>query len=156
VGEPTVEDRVMLLSGIGHELGLPLDHIDVAWEHFWRLPPAEQVTYALDVAVASRVLPAEMSLAQIRRSLMLHVINIDAMRRYVARPVSCPLVILRASEELSLTPRDPALGWGGLTTGRVEVLTVPGNHFSMLREPHVQIVAERLRGYLEAATGAGA
>lgn len=155
-GEPGAEDRGALLSGVGDALGLPLGEIDVAWDHFWRLAPPEQVAYALDVAVAAGALPPEVSLAQLRRLLTLHLVNIDAMRRYVARPISCPLVVLRASEELSVTSRDGALGWNAMTTGSVEVLTVPGNHFSMLREPHVRIAAARLRGCLEAARRAGA
>lgn len=152
-GELTEDDRATIVSGFAHDLGVSLDHVSVAWDHVWRLPPDEQVTYILDVVLAGRVLPEGISLTQVRRSLKLHLINIDAMRRYVARPVSCPIVLLRASEELSVTPRDPALGWGGLTTGSLDVLSVPGTHFTMLREPHVQILAERLRPHLVAAIG---
>lgn len=150
-GELTDEDLATIVSGVGHDLGVSLAHVNVAWDHFWRLPPDEQVTYILDLVLDARVLPEGMNLTPVRRSLRLHLTNIDAMRRYVARPISCPILLLRASEELSVTPRDPALGWGGLTTSRMDVLTVPGTHFTMLREPHVQIVAERLRRRLDAA-----
>jgi amino acid adenylation domain-containing protein len=149
-GEPTDEDRAVILSGFAHDLGVSLDHVNVAWDHFWRLSPDEQVTYVLDVVLAGRVLPDGVSLTQIRRALRLHATNIDAMRRYVARPIACPVVLLRASEELSVTPREPAMGWEGLTTRGMDVLTVPGNHFTMLREPHVQIIAEHLRRRLDA------
>ena len=42
-------------------------------------------------------------------------------------------------------PQDPTLGWGKLATGGIEVQPVPGNHYTILREPHVQVLAERLR-----------
>jgi thioesterase domain-containing protein len=152
---PAAEDRATILGGLAHDFGIPLDRLDMAWDHFWSLAPDEQVTYALDLAISGRVLPQEISLARVRRALKLHVTNIEAMRRYLATPLGCPIVLLRASEELSLAPRDPDLGWGELTRSGVEVLTVPGNHFTMLREPHVQIVAERLRRCLDVAMPAG-
>jgi thioesterase domain-containing protein len=153
-GEPSAEDQARIVSGFAHDLGVSLDHVNVAWDHFWRLPPEDQVGHIVDLALAGRVLPGAISLTQIRRSLTLHLTNIDAMRRYVARPVTCPIVLFRASEELSHMPRDRALGWTGLTTRDLEVLTVPGTHFTMLREPHVQIVAEHLRPRLDAAMAA--
>jgi thioesterase domain-containing protein/acyl carrier protein len=153
-GELSSEDQALIVGGFAHDLGFSLDQVDVAWDHFWRLPPADQVTYILDLLLARGVLPETIPLTQVRRALRLHLTSIAAMRAYVARPVSCPILLLRASEELSVTPRDPALGWAGLTTSDLDVLSVPGTHFTMLREPHVQIVAERLRLRLEAAMGA--
>jgi thioesterase domain-containing protein len=58
---------------------------------------------------------------------------------------------LRASERSGVVPQDSTLGWGKLATGGVEVQTVPGNHYTMLREPHVQVLAERLRAILREA-----
>ena len=45
----------------------------------------------------------------------------------------------------------PDNGWGRLAAGGVEVKVVPGNHLIMLREPHVQILAEELRVCLDKA-----
>jgi syringomycin synthetase protein SyrE len=46
---------------------------------------------------------------------------------------------------------DPLLGWGGLAEGGVELHQVPGEHVSMLQEPHVRVVGETLRRCLEQA-----
>jgi thioesterase domain-containing protein len=43
--------------------------------------------------------------------------------------------------------RDPALGWGRLST-RVEVYEVPGNHLMMMEQPHVRALAEALHACL--------
>ena len=153
-GAPTAEDRAMLASGFAHDLGVSIDHMRVSWDHMWSLPPADQVGYALDVALSQRLLPPEVSVAQVRRYLQLHVTHIEAMRRYTPAPIACPIALIRASEAVSLAPRDPALGWDELTTAGLQVLPVPGNHFTILREPHVQIVAERLRACLDAVAGA--
>ena len=40
---------------------------------------------------------------------------------------------------------EPDWGWGQFADGPVEVYTIPGDHVSMLREPHVQVLAEQLK-----------
>ena len=46
---------------------------------------------------------------------------------------------------------DPQMGWGWLAGGGVEVHEVSGNHTDMLREPHVQVLADKLRTCLDQA-----
>jgi len=46
------------------------------------------------------------------------------------------------SSELS---KNSALGWSHFADGKVEIETVPGSHVSMLREPYVKILAEKLQ-----------
>ena len=50
------------------------------------------------------------------------------------------LVLLRALDD----PRDPYKRWGGMSVGGLDVYEVPGSHFTMLMEPHVQQVAVQL------------
>lgn len=45
----------------------------------------------------------------------------------------------------------PYKGWGRVASEGVDQYNVPGNHFSMLREPNVRILGEQLRQYIEAA-----
>lgn len=45
------------------------------------------------------------------------------------------------------------LGWGPFSTHPVEVLVVPGRHISMLAEPHVGALAQRLSGLLSREQG---
>jgi len=46
---------------------------------------------------------------------------------------------------------DPHKGWKKLTNGEFTAYEVPGNHSSMLREPHVQVLAEKLQACLDIA-----
>ncbi len=48
---------------------------------------------------------------------------------------------------------DPQGGWGSLVTGDLEVYHVPGDHIGIITEPHVQVLAARLRDCLELSTG---
>jgi thioesterase domain-containing protein len=43
-----------------------------------------------------------------------------------------------------LAAADPCRGWSRYATLPIRVHTVPGNHFSMLEEPHVMRLAELL------------
>jgi thioesterase domain-containing protein len=47
--------------------------------------------------------------------------------------------------------RDSTFGWRQLSMEAVEIHSVPGDHVTMMVEPHVQILAERLRASLEKA-----
>ena len=42
-------------------------------------------------------------------------------------------------------------GWGKLAAGGVEIRVVPGHHLTILREPHVRVLAEELRVCLDKA-----
>jgi thioesterase domain-containing protein len=49
------------------------------------------------------------------------------------------------------SPDEEDLGWSRVVSGPVEIFPVPGNHLSLMAEPHVRVLAERLRGCLERA-----
>lgn len=46
---------------------------------------------------------------------------------------------------------DPLLGWEKRVTAGVRVYDVPGGHSSMLQEPNVQVMAEEMQTYIDAA-----
>jgi amino acid adenylation domain-containing protein len=48
-------------------------------------------------------------------------------------------------------PRDPFRGWEKLATEGIDLHLVPGDHFSMMREPHVNVLAEQLRLSIESS-----
>lgn len=66
------------------------------------------------------------------------------------------LVLFRASQGIGLdTPFidffvDPALGWERRASGGVRVIDVPGGHTSMLQEPNVRVLADRLQEAIDA------
>ena len=48
---------------------------------------------------------------------------------------------------------DPLLGWQKRITGTVRCFDVPGGHFSMLQEPHVQAMAASMQAFIDQALG---
>ena len=76
--------------------------------------------------------------------------NLLALKRY--RPKTYPggLTLFRATppegEEL---PWDPWTAWRHLAVGGVTLHCVPGDHNTLVNEPHVQVLAEKLKAELE-------
>lgn len=73
-----------------------------------------------------------------------------AIRSYKPQPYSGSVLLLRAArlpERANLTPQfvDETLGWRKVATGRLEVCSVPGDHFELLKEPNVCALANYLK-----------
>ncbi|MEO1377483.1 MAG: hypothetical protein AAFW70_25030, partial [Cyanobacteria bacterium J06635_10] len=45
--------------------------------------------------------------------------------------------------------QEPTWGWNQFSSKEVEIHIVPGNHISMMSEPHVQVLAEKMQQSLE-------
>ncbi len=69
--------------------------------------------------------------------------NYLAEKQYVPRRYPEGVTFFSAVEEVSALENE--FGWQTLATGGVEVISVPGNHQSMIEEPHVQGLAEQLQ-----------
>jgi thioesterase domain-containing protein len=74
-------------------------------------------------------------------------------RRYVPGPAAGPVVIL-ASQQFYDRAGGLDLGWGALLQPGWESYEVPGDHNSMIAEPHVHVLAARLAESLERAHAA--
>jgi thioesterase domain-containing protein len=78
-------------------------------------------------------------------------INRQALARYQPSVYPHRLTLFRACGEGAAGLTDPEVGWGPLAGGGVEVLEVPGLHLTMLDEPHVRFLGERLMARLQKA-----
>jgi amino acid adenylation domain-containing protein len=76
--------------------------------------------------------------------------NIDAMMNYEPKSYPGRITFLRASERLGGPRYDPAQDWRLLAADGVDVHMMPGNHYSMLKEPAVLALADRLKVCLNA------
>jgi amino acid adenylation domain-containing protein len=55
------------------------------------------------------------------------------------------IVVFRVPKQPYWRIRDKAMGWGAWARGGVEVHEITGHHGTFLREPHVQVLAEKLQ-----------
>ena len=75
-------------------------------------------------------------------------VNNQAQFRYVPRPYTGAIDLFITSEQQALTHPDPTMGWKQLSVEDVAIHPVAGNHLSMLQEPYVKELAERLNTLL--------
>jgi amino acid adenylation domain-containing protein len=79
----------------------------------------------------------------------------QAFRVYVPKPYPGRVTLFRARTR-SLFDQSPTdLGWSRLAQGGVDVRIIPGHHESILREPHIQMLARELKEALAASRGTG-
>ena len=79
--------------------------------------------------------------------------NAMAARNYVSQPYPGKVVLFMASESISSNKQLLRTDWDRLALGGMEVLEVPGDHVTMIEEPHVPVLAGQLRACLDALPG---
>ncbi|NQE32467.1 type I polyketide synthase [Microcoleus asticus] len=141
----TEDDTAILLYllGVGFNLSLSMDVLQ-------KLAPDEQLLYFLEqVKIANRVVPPDFGLPQIRQFLHLFKVHAQSMLNYIPQTYGGRIIFFRATEQNEVNAKNPELPWIEVATGGVEVREVPGNHITMNYPPHVQVMAEQLRVYLD-------
>ena len=73
----------------------------------------------------------------------------NAWENYDPMPYKGRVVIIRGSKQPRGIYSDPTLGWGGLIEGELKLYEIPAYHNTILREPHVQLLAEKVRECLD-------
>ncbi len=145
-------DDTKLLALLPIQLGYPLEKsLSVRYDDLHRLDFEEQLNYVLERARMANIMPPDAGLSQIRRLLKVYKANIQAMQSYIPQVYPSRITLFRASEGLAEDHQDPSLGWREFAAGGVEVYTLPGDHYTMVREPHVQVLAGRLAACLDEA-----
>jgi thioesterase domain-containing protein len=76
--------------------------------------------------------------------------NSLAVREYVPQVYDGRVTLFWASEDLR-TSVDLVEGWRVLAGGGMEVHEVPGSHLDIVKEPHVDVLARKLRRCLDQA-----
>jgi thioesterase domain-containing protein len=98
------------------------------------------------------MMPTDLDISQFERLFRIFSDNLRATYEY--RPSVYPgrIIFMRPAERLGEALFTESSGeqtdWHGLAAGGVELETVPGDHFTMVREPHVGALAARLEGYM--------
>ena len=75
----------------------------------------------------------------------------QAFEKYVPQIYPGKITLFRAANRSQENHTNPMLGWEGLAADGLEIHEVPGDHGSMIVEPHVGALAERLRGCIDKA-----
>lgn len=77
--------------------------------------------------------------------------HVRALMAHRAKPYRGRVTLFRTGGHQFICSYDPEFGWGEYAQGGVAVRIVPGEHESILEEPHVSAVAKELRACLQVA-----
>ncbi|MGY3677880.1 amino acid adenylation domain-containing protein [Streptomyces sp. TE33382] len=140
-------DRAVLLGGFVHDLaglaGVPAPRYDEAVLR--GLPPDRQEGALLDLLERAALVPEGIR-EDMRDRIRVFEANTRALLRHRPGPVDGRLVLLSARQQ----PRRPKTRpWRVLARGGFELHTVPGDHHTMMQQPHLTTLAESLRGVLD-------
>ncbi|MFI5571776.1 amino acid adenylation domain-containing protein [Streptomyces sp. NPDC051740] len=117
-----------------------------------RASPEERFTHMARVASERGVLPSGSSGAVIRRLFDVYRANWRATLAYRPPREDQDLTLIRAAEPLPAVlsamhgaartrHQDPCNGWSAMTSGRIHTVHVPGDHLTMMEQPHVAQLA---------------
>jgi thioesterase domain-containing protein/acyl carrier protein len=113
-------------------------HLNIRYAEIKRLPIDEQWAFIQEKAQQKAGVPA----ADIRRLADVCKAHLAAIGQFTPPTYAGPVVLLRATQ-----PRRRLDKRWKMVCPQLQVERVPGNHFNMLRPPHVNTLAERLSHY---------
>ncbi|HEX8559851.1 MAG TPA: amino acid adenylation domain-containing protein, partial [Pyrinomonadaceae bacterium] len=148
-----VADDAALFSGFAVNLGVTPERLAAAPERLLGAGTEERLEWILEEARRAQLLPPDASLARLRRSFDLYLSTVKALENYRPPASPVPVALLRAA---GAGEGAEAADWSRLSTAKLDVWDVPGDHLTMMREPHVSALAEILRARLAEAERPGA
>lgn len=139
-----LEDDAAILAYLAGDITLSLDYLR-------QLTLNEQLTYVLEQMKAANRLPPQTDLYHAERILRVVRANYKAMWSYTPQPYNGRILYFRASDRSGGFAPNPELPWIELSTGGIEIHVVPGNHHTMLNQPHIQVLAQVLKRSIDQA-----
>jgi len=85
----------------------------------------------------------------IRPMLRVFYANSQAVLNYVPQAYPGRVNLFRTKVQSNIAEEDSSMGWDKLAVGGTEVHHIPGNHLTMLRKPHIQVLAAQLKACIE-------
>ncbi|MCP5008189.1 MAG: amino acid adenylation domain-containing protein, partial [Planctomycetes bacterium] len=125
------------------------EEITLSLEHLRQLTPDEQLNYVIEQGKEVDLFPPDVDLAQVQRFLKIYKNSVEASQRYQPHSYNGRIILFKAGDGADNESLEPDFGWGDHATGGVEIIRVPGNHQDMVKSPHVQVLTEQLKLYLQ-------
>ncbi|WP_292877333.1 non-ribosomal peptide synthetase [Nostoc sp. NMS1] len=136
--------------------------VEFSYETLLTLDAEAKLNYLAERLKVANLLPPQVGTKQLRGFLKVSKATGEAFDFYLPQHVyPSQITCFRASEvnsddvsslfEYSEILQDPALGWNEFSSKTVEVHIVPGDHVTMMTQPHVLTLADRLQTCIEKA-----
>ncbi|MGB9120881.1 MAG: alpha/beta fold hydrolase, partial [Candidatus Angelobacter sp.] len=156
-------DAAAELISFALHLGVTVDRIRSTGSDILALSLHEQMEFILREGQQAGLLSKQMKIEELTALWRSFVANMKVAEGYIAGRYQGGITLLRAETPLGVEDQhgeaaaDEFLpGWQKLVTNGVEMLRVPGDHFTMVREPRVRILARHLAARIQKALSARA
>ena len=134
------DDAAILLFIADHMLKLNINSLSL--NDLRKLAFEEQISCILELTEERKGFEA----SQIQQLVQVIRANHEARKNYSPRIYPEKFIFFRAEEPLEKdTIYHPEHFWLEFAGGGIEINTVPGNHFTMNYQPHVQAIAEKIK-----------
>ena len=151
VHDRNLDDTTLILD-IGQLLGHVFqEEMKLSREDIEGLQVDEQLAYVAHRLEDARLLPKESGINHLRCLLTLYKAHLQMHQKY--SPASfrlLPIMLLRADENIDDQKIDEDMGWGRYSSQPVVAHYVPGDHVTMMTQPHVGKLAKVLMEVIEA------
>jgi amino acid adenylation domain-containing protein len=120
------------------------------WESLMRAKSKQNATLNQSKESQLRIL-SELAIVPMLR---VFYANSQAVLDYVPQAYSSRINLFRTNDRSSIGTEDPSLSWDRLAEGGTEIHHLPGNHLTMLRKPHIQVLAAQLKACIDTSHNA--
>ncbi len=110
--------------------------------------PSQQIKVFRVRSASAKLIPDEADETMAIRIMQLFQSNVEAVVRYRPQPYAGRVDLYQAEELMVPARRQPHTEWSGLCP-QLHLHHVPGNHLTMIHEPHVQVLADRIAEVLD-------
>ena len=149
INMPENQDEAMFLGALAKDIGNIFGkNLSIAVDELGKLLPDEQLNHVLEQAKAANVLPPEIELEQMQHLVKVFKANTLAMYNYKPKPYAGKITLFSATDKAPELKEDSTHGWGKLAQ-EIDTYQLPGDHYSTIKEPNVQILAEYLKNHLK-------
>ncbi len=139
-------DDLRIVQAFARDLGLPADVLPALGPEERERGEVAYLRKTLETARSRGMMPEDLDLARMQHLYGIFRINLMALLKYRPESYGGRITLLRSGKRgvMDRLFGKKSYGWERVVRGRIEVRTVPGTHYSMLSEPHLEKVAREV------------
>jgi thioesterase domain-containing protein/acyl carrier protein len=145
--DANLEDDIGILCFIVDQIGAYFQKIiKVTPEELVELDQVSQFEYVLQLLQYHEVIPPDSGRNLVSGLINVYKANVQASLAYQPQLIKAAIALFKTAALAENFPDDPTVGWRKLTSNQVSIYDLPGEHQTVLQQPHVR---KLVRGIIE-------
>ncbi|HZQ47828.1 MAG TPA: amino acid adenylation domain-containing protein, partial [Verrucomicrobiae bacterium] len=152
--EEDFDEGVLLVDWIRSRETICGQPLGVSFDELNQIQHDERLAYVVDRLKSVNLLSADTEVAKVRQIIREHLDQKTPLDYYVPQVYPGELTLFKAADDersAAAYATDPTLGWDRLSPFPIKIHKTPGKHVTMVFEPHVRVLARKLRDSLKNA-----